>query len=48
MREGLIPKGAEMRIPEALDRLVAFYQATGKAEEAKRWRDERAKYPAVK
>jgi len=47
-REAKIPKGAEMRIPEALDRMVAFYQATGRADDAKRWGEERAKYPAEK
>ncbi len=47
-REAKIPKGAEMRIPEALDRLVGLYQAMGKADEAKRWGEERAKYPASK
>ena len=46
-REQTIPKqgGAELRIPEAVDRLVALYTAINKPDEAKKWRAERAKYP---
>jgi tetratricopeptide (TPR) repeat protein len=46
-REKTIPKtgGAELRIPEALDRLIELYTATDRPEEAKKWRAERAKYP---
>ena len=31
-------------IPEALDRLIEFYTATNKPDEAKKWRTERWKY----
>jgi hypothetical protein len=31
------------RLEEALDRLIALAEATGKADEAKAWKDERAK-----
>jgi eukaryotic-like serine/threonine-protein kinase len=44
-REASLPKTASTRIPEALDRLVAFYAATNKPDETKMWRAERAKYP---
>jgi hypothetical protein len=45
-----IPKtgGAELRIPEALDRLIELYTATNKPDEAKKWQAERAKYPQGK
>jgi hypothetical protein len=33
------------RLSEALDRLIDLYQAMGKADEAKKWQAERAKYP---
>jgi tetratricopeptide (TPR) repeat protein len=46
-REKTIPPEAAGRIPEALDRLVALYTATGKPDEVRRWRAERAKYPFV-
>lgn len=46
--EKTIPKGGEIRIAEALDRLIEFYTATNKPEEAKKWRAERAKYPQGK
>jgi len=36
----------QQRIPEALDRLIELYTATGKPDEAKKWQAERAKYPA--
>ena len=32
------------RLPEALDRLIELYTATSNADEAKKWRSERAKY----
>ena len=35
------------RLSEALDRLIEFYTATNKPDEAKKWRAERAEYPAV-
>jgi WD40 repeat protein/serine/threonine protein kinase len=44
-REKAIPPQAATRIPEALDRLIELYTATDKPDEAKKWRDERAKYP---
>ena len=46
-REKSIPTagGAELRLPEALDRLVELAAATNKPDEAARWRAERAKYP---
>jgi hypothetical protein len=49
-REAMIPQtdGGELRIPEALDRLIELYTATNKSEEAKRWRSERAKYSETK
>jgi cytochrome c-type biogenesis protein CcmH/NrfG len=48
-REEKIPKsgGAELRTPEALDRLIELYTATKKPEELKEWQAERAKYPAT-
>ena len=48
-REKTIPKqgGGELRIPEALDRLIELYTAMYKEDEAKKWRAERAKYPAA-
>jgi len=42
-REKSIPKGAETSIPEALDRLIQLYEATNKPEEAKKYRELRAK-----
>ena len=47
-REKTIPLPAGTRIPEALDRLIELYTATNKPDEAKKWRAERAKYPAPK
>jgi serine/threonine protein kinase len=46
-REKTIPKqgGGELRIPEALDRLIELYTAINKPDEAKKWQAERAKYP---
>ena len=48
-REKTIPKygGGELRIPEALDRLIELYTALNKPDEAKKWRAERAKYPDI-
>jgi tetratricopeptide (TPR) repeat protein len=46
-REKTIPPQATTRVPEALDRLIDLYTATGKPDEAKKWRAERAKYPFV-
>jgi tetratricopeptide (TPR) repeat protein/tRNA A-37 threonylcarbamoyl transferase component Bud32 len=39
-READIPPQATTRISEALERLVAFYEASGAADEAARWRSE--------
>jgi hypothetical protein len=47
-REKPIPPQGVTRIPEALDRLIELYTATNKPDEAKKWRAERAKYPAEK
>jgi hypothetical protein len=48
-REKTIPQhsGGELRIPEALDRLIELYTAINKPDEAKKWRAERVKYPAI-
>jgi tetratricopeptide (TPR) repeat protein len=49
-REKTIPKtgGAELRIPEAIDRLIDFYTALNKPDEAAKWRAERARYPGIR
>ncbi len=47
-REKTIPPQGATRLPEALDRLIELCTATNKPEEAKKWRAERAKYPAEK
>ena len=49
-REKTIPKagGAELRIPEAVDRLIELYTAINKPAEANKWQAERAKYPQGK
>jgi tetratricopeptide (TPR) repeat protein len=49
-REEKIPisGGGELRIPEALDRLIELYTATNRADEVKKWQAERAKYPDAK
>jgi eukaryotic-like serine/threonine-protein kinase len=49
-REKTIPKSGrdDLPIPEALDRLIEFYAATAKPEEAKKYRELRAKYPDSK
>ena len=44
-REKTIPPQGQVRIPEALDRLVELYTATDQPDEAKKWHAERAKYP---
>ncbi len=46
-REKTLPPLGKIRLPEALDRLVQLYEATGKKDEAAKWRLERAKYPEV-
>jgi len=45
-REKTIPPQAATRLPEALDRLIELSTATNQPDEAKKWRAERAKYPA--
>jgi hypothetical protein len=49
-RETTIPQmgGGELRIPRALDRLITLYTATGKPDQAKKYRELRAKYPETK
>jgi tetratricopeptide (TPR) repeat protein len=49
-REKTIPKwfGGDLRVPEALDRLIELYTVTKKPDEAKKYRELRAKYPAAK
>jgi serine/threonine protein kinase len=47
-REETIPSGGELRIPEALDRLIALYTATNNPDEVKKWQTKRAKYPDAK
>jgi tetratricopeptide (TPR) repeat protein len=46
-RPETIPGPARARLPEAVDRLVQLYEATGRPAEATRWREERKKYPPV-
>lgn len=43
-REATIPAQGKQRLPESLDRLVEFYAAIDKPEDAKKWRAERDKY----
>jgi hypothetical protein len=45
-REKTIPPQGATRIPEAIDRLIELYTATNKPDEVKKWKAERAKYPA--
>ena len=49
-REKTIPQhgGGELRLPEALDRLMELYTAINKPDEAKKWQAERAKYPQAR
>jgi len=44
-REKTIPPQGQVRLPEALDRLIELSTATHKPDEAKKWQAERAKYP---
>jgi tetratricopeptide (TPR) repeat protein len=46
-REKPIPPGRRDRLTNALDRLIDFYTATNKPDEATKWRQERAKYGGV-
>jgi tetratricopeptide (TPR) repeat protein len=47
-REKSIPPQGRNRLPEALDRLIELYTAINQPDEAKKWRAERAKFPAAK
>ncbi len=47
-REKDIPQKELTRIPDALDRLIALYTATEKADEVKKYKGLRAKYPEAK
>jgi eukaryotic-like serine/threonine-protein kinase len=44
-REKTIPPQGQLRIPEALDRLIWLYVATDRPAEAQKYRELRAKYP---
>ena len=44
-REKTIPPQGNIRIPEALDRLIELYTATNKPDELKKWQDVKAKLP---
>ncbi|WZO98828.1 tetratricopeptide repeat protein [Isosphaeraceae bacterium EP7] len=47
-RADKIPPQAKLsRLGAALDRLIALAEATGKADEAKAWKEERAKFPVA-
>jgi eukaryotic-like serine/threonine-protein kinase len=46
-REKTIPPQSKARVTEALDRLVQFYEATGKKDEAAKWRKELESAQAV-
>jgi hypothetical protein len=43
-----IPASNKHKLPEALDRLIEFGEATGKTDEVKAWKEERAKLDAAK
>ena len=45
-REKAIPAQVKIRLPEAIDRLIELSTATNKPDDVKKWRAERAKYPA--
>jgi len=42
-----IPPEGKLRLGEALDRLVELAEATGKADDAKKWKDEKARLPGA-
>jgi hypothetical protein len=46
-REASIPPQAATRIPDALDRLIELFTASGKPNEVNKYRELRAKYPAT-
>ena len=45
-RADKIPAHSRFRVGDALDRLIAFAEATNRADDAKAWKAERAKWPA--
>jgi hypothetical protein len=45
-RADKIPLRNKVCLGEALDRLIAFAEATNRTDDAKAWKDERAKRPA--
>jgi hypothetical protein len=47
-QEEKVPPQGKIRLPEAIDRLIELYTLTNRPEETKKWRAERAKYPAEK
>jgi tetratricopeptide (TPR) repeat protein len=46
-RADKIPPPGKVRLVKALDRLIALAEATGKPDDVKRWKDEKAKLPGV-
>ena len=46
-RAGTIPSQGKDRLVEALDRLIELAEATNKADDVKRWKDDKAKLPAA-
>ena len=42
-RKSAIPPEARDRLPEAIDRLVELYEATGRPDDAKKWKAERSR-----
>jgi eukaryotic-like serine/threonine-protein kinase len=46
-REKTIPDLAKIRVSEGVDRLIDLFTAANKADDAKKWQAERAKYPAA-
>ena len=47
LRAEKIPPQGKPRLAEALDRLIALAEATNKPDDARRWKDEKAKLPAA-
>jgi eukaryotic-like serine/threonine-protein kinase len=45
-RADKIPPQGKVRLVEALDRLIELAEATNRPDDAKRWKDEKAKLPA--
>lgn len=45
VREKTIPPQGNLRLPEALDRLIQFYTETNKPDEVKKWQAEKDKLP---